>query len=221
VYVFWHAPQPGKKGEENRRVWVAISNDEGKTFAPERAASTKPTGACGCCGMRAFADAKGRLYALYRGAKEVKQRDMYLLTSTDKGKGFRGADIHPWSINTCPMSSEAFAEGPDHRVVAAWDTKGQVYFARIDPVTGKRSAPVPAPGAGKGRKHPAVAVNARGEVILAWTEGMGWNRGGSVAWQVYDRDGKPTAERGHAPGVPVWSLVAVFARPDGRFAVLY
>jgi hypothetical protein len=80
---------------------------------------------------------------------------------------------------------------------------------------------VAAPGAGKGRKHPAVAVNARGETILAWTEGMGWNRGGSVAWQVYDKEGKPAAERGHAAGVPVWSLVAVFVRPDGRFAVVY
>ena len=33
----------------------------------------------------------------------------------------------------------------------------------------------------KGRKHPVVAGNARGETILAWTEGVGWNRGGSVA----------------------------------------
>jgi hypothetical protein len=106
-------------------------------------------------------------------------------------------------------------------VVAAWETKEQVYFARIDPKTGKRSAAVAAPGAGHGRKHPAVAVNGKGEILLAWTEGVGWNRGGSVAWQVYDHDGKPTAERGHAAGVPVWSLVAAFVRPDGRFVIVY
>jgi hypothetical protein len=221
VYVFWHAPEPGKKGEDNRKVWVAISTDDGKTFAAERAASTKPTGSCGCCGLRAFADSKGKVYALYRGARDMTQRDMYLLTSTDKGKKFHSADIHPWSINTCPMSSEAFAEGPGGRVVGAWDTKGQVYFADIDPRTGKRSAAVAAPGAAHGRKHPAVAVNDKGETILVWTEGMGWNRGGSLAWQVYDKDGKPTAQRGHAAGVPVWSLVAVFIRPDGRFAIVY
>jgi hypothetical protein len=221
VYVFWHAPDPGKKGEDNRRVWVAVSTDEGKTFAPEKAASSEPTGACGCCGMRAFADGKGKVYALYRGARDSEQRDMYLLTSADRGKKFVGEDVHPWKINACPMSSEAFAEGPGGLVVAAWDTKGQVYFSRIDPKTGKRSAPVAAPGAGKGRKHPAVAVNARGEMVLAWTEGMGWERGGSLAWQVYDRDGKPTAERGRAAGVPVWSLVAAFVRPDGRFVIVY
>jgi RNA polymerase sigma factor (sigma-70 family) len=220
VYVFWHAPDPGKKGEDNRRVWVAVSTDEGKTFAPERAASTEPTGACGCCGMRAFADGKGTVYALYRGATDEGQRDTYLLTSADKGKKFVGEDVHPWKVNTCPMSSEAFAQGPGV-VVAAWDTKGQVYFSRIDPKTGKRSAPVAAPGAGHGRKHPSVAVNGKGEILLAWTEGMGWERGGSVAWQVYDRDGKPTAERGRAAGVPVWSLVAAFVRPEGRFVIVY
>jgi RNA polymerase sigma factor (sigma-70 family) len=221
VYVFWHAPDPGKRGEDNRKVWVAVSTDEGKTFAAERAASTKPTGACGCCGLRAFADSKGRVYTLYRGAKDVTQRDMYLLTSTDRGKSFTSADVDPWSIKTCPMSSEAFAEGPGGRVVGAWETSGEVYFADVNPKTGKRSTPVAAPGTAHGRKHPAVAVNARGETILVWTEGMGWNRGGSLAWQVYDRDSKTTAQHGHASGVPVWSLVAVFVRPDGRFAIVY
>jgi hypothetical protein len=221
VYVFWHAPEPGKKGEDNRRVWVAVSTDEGKTFAPEKAASTDPTGACGCCGLRAFADAKGTVYALYRGAKGGSQRDTYLLTSADKGKTFQGEDVHPWSIDLCPMSSESFAAGPEGPVVGAWETKGQVYFTRIDPKTGKSSDPVAAPGEGKGRKHPAVAVNAKGEVILAWTEGMGWEKGGSVAWQVFDKDGAPTEERGRAAGVPVWSLVAIYVRPDGRFVVVY
>jgi hypothetical protein len=221
VYIFWHAPDPGKRGEDNRRVWVAVSTDDGKTFAAEKAAFTEPTGACGCCGLRAFADGKGTVYALYRGARNVRQRDMYLLTSADRGKSFEGEKVHAWSIDTCPMSSEAFAAGPEGPVVATWETKGQVYFARIDPKTGKRSAPVAPPGDGQGRKHPAVAVNGKGEMILAWTEGMGWERGGSVAWQVYDRDSKPTEERGRAAGVPVWSLVGTFVRPDGKFVVVY
>ena len=53
------------------------------------------------------------------------------------------------------------------------------------------------------------------------TEGMDWNRGGSLAWQVFDKQGKLTGERGSARGVPVWSLIAVFARPDGGFTILY
>jgi hypothetical protein len=221
VYVFWHSPGPDKRGEQNRRVWVAVSTDDGKTFAAEKAAIEEPTGACGCCGMRGFADSKGTVYALYRGAKTPEQRDMYLLTSLDKGKQFRGEDIHPWPVSTCPMSSEAFAEGPDGLVVAAWETKGQVYFSRVDAKVGKRPPALAAPGTGQSRQHPAVAVNAQGETLLVWTEGMGWNKGGSVAWQVYDKNGTATETRGHAAGVPVWSLVGAFVRPDGRFAVIY
>ena len=96
-----------------------------------------------------------------------------------------------------------------------------MYYARIDPLTGKRSQPVAAPGSARGRKYPAVAGNAKGETILVWTEGMGWNRGGSLAWQVYDAADNPTSRKGTADGVPTWSLVAVFARPDGGFTVIY
>jgi hypothetical protein len=220
VYVAWHAPQPGTRGEDNRWVWVARSTDEGKTFARERRANDEPTGACGCCGMRAFADSRGAVRLLYRSAREVVHRDTYLLTSTDGGSRFADVKLHEWNEGGCPMSSYAFAEGAAG-VLAAWETKGQVYYARIDPATGKRSPPLAAPGEAKGRKHPAVAGNARGETILVWTEGMGWERGGSLAWQVFDRDGRPTAEKGRTAGVPTWSLVAVFARPDGGFTILY
>jgi hypothetical protein len=221
VYVLWHAPTPGKKGEVNRRVWVAASTDEGKTFAAEKPATDEPTGACGCCGLRAFADAQGTIYTLYRGAVTAKQRDMYLLASTDLGKTFRAQDVHPWAIDICPMSSEAFAQGPKGRVLAAWETDGQVYFTQLDPGNGKRSEPVAAPGPAANRKHPALAINANGETLFAWTEGMGWNRGGTLVWQVFDRNDRPTDIRGRAPGVPTWSLVAAFVRPDGRFAVVY
>jgi hypothetical protein len=220
VYVTWHAPAPGEKGEGKRCVWVARSSDDGKTFAAEKRANADPTGACGCCGLRAFADSKEAVYVLYRTAREDVHRDMYLLASSDKGEHFRGDKVQEWQVTTCPMSSEAFAEGAGG-VLAAWETDGQVYYCRIDPATGKRSPPVAAPGRAKGRKHPALAVNARGETLLVWTEGMGWDRGGAVAWQVFDKDDKPTGASGRADGVPTWSLVAAFARPDGSFTILY
>jgi hypothetical protein len=220
VYVAWHAPEPGVKGEDKRRVWVAHSTDEGKTFARETPASGEGTGVCGCCGMRAFSDARGNVYFLYRSATQEVHRDTYLLTSKDHADKFRPDKLQEWNIGTCPMSSFALAE-TSAGVVAAWETDGQVSFARIDPESGQRSEPVAAPGAGKGRKHPVIAGNARKDTIFVWTEGTGWNKGGAVAWQVFDQNGKPTAERGRSDGVPVWSMAAVFARPDGGFTVLY
>jgi hypothetical protein len=223
VYVAWHGlPVDSERGEINRKVWVAHSTDEGKTFAREVPAWTKRTGACGCCGLRAFADHKGGVYVLYRGATEQgTQRAMYLIGSGDHGKTFDEALVHPWKIERCPMSSEAFAEGPGG-VLAAWETQGQVYFTRIDTPSGKASPPQAAPGTGHGRKHPAVAVNGRGAMILVWTEGTGWERGGALAWQVYDAKGEPTAERGHLAGaIPVWGLPTVVARPDNVFEIIY
>jgi len=50
VYVIWHAPQLGNtNGEAGRAVFVARSNDEGKTFQRESLATSDSTGACGCC----------------------------------------------------------------------------------------------------------------------------------------------------------------------------
>src|SRR5258707_15269901 len=57
VYVAWHASKPGNtNGEAGRALFVAHSANEGKTFASEKLATRKPTGACSCCGMKAFAD---------------------------------------------------------------------------------------------------------------------------------------------------------------------
>jgi hypothetical protein len=76
---------------------------------------------------------------------------------------------------------------------------------------------VAAPGVAKGRKHPRVAFNSKGDLLVAWTEGTGWQRGGALAWQLYSRGGKLTSVAGLLPGVPVWSFGAPFATdPDGN-----
>lgn len=59
-------------------------------------------------------------------------------------------------------------------------------------------------------------------MILVWTEGTGWNRGGALEWQVYDKTGKATSESGRRPGaIPVWGLPTVVAESDGRFTILH
>jgi hypothetical protein len=202
-----------------RVVFVARSMDEGKTFQREKEAISKPTGACGCCGLRAFADSAGVVYILYRGASETVNRDEILLISPQPGAEFQIAYSHPWEIPTCVMSSATLAESKD-RVWAAWETTGQVYFASVNPKTLQVSEPIAPPGSTK-RKHPAVAANANGDTLFVWTEGTGWAKGGAVAWQLYDKDGNATSERGRADGVPVWGLATTFAKSDGGFVIVY
>lgn len=220
VYVAWHGQARGSSGEGNRRAWVARSTDDGETFAAEVAAWSRPTGACGCCGTAAWADSKGSAYLLYRAATGGVDRGMVLLTSRDRGGHFDGESLDSWRIAACPMSTVSFSEG-EPGVVAAWETKGQVYSCRIDRETGERTLPISPPGGDGSRKHPTVAVNSRGETLLAWTEGTSWQKGGSLAWQVFDKAGRPLGPPGRAAGaVPVWGLASAIARLDGSFTIV-
>ncbi len=220
VYVAWHAFTPGLSGEADRRVWLTHSTDDGSTFSVESAASEASTGTCGCCAVGAFADRRGTLYILYRAATDTVHRDTYLLTSRDNGASFMTEKLQEWNIGACPMSTYTLGEG-NGGVFAAWETDGQVQWVRIDPVNGSRSPIMGPAGTLKNRKHPVLATNAQGEMLLAWTEGTGWNKGGGLAWQLFDKDARPTGEQGRAPGVPTWSMAAAFARRDGGFSIIY
>lgn len=221
VYVAWHAPKPGRpeEDESERAVFIARSRDAGKTFANEVPATSKPTGACACCGMRIFADSSGAAYLMYRGAATGVDRDALLLTSGAPGKDFVVVHRHPWKVTTCPMSSATLTEIKDG-VLAAWETAGQVYWAKVNPKTSAVSSPV-RPAGETARKHPVAVGNDRGEILLAWTEGTAWEKGGSVAWQLYDNLFQPTAEKGSCEGVPAWSLVTAVAAREGEFLIIY
>lgn len=219
VYVVWHAM--GKvAGEAHRRVYLALSMDAGRTFSREVPVSPAALGACGCCGMRAFVDRQGALFILYRAAAESIHRNMTLLVSRDRGRTFRSEEISAWKLNACPMSTDYLSEGRQ-QVLAAWEKAGEVYFNKIDPRTLQLSSPLGAPGKSDDRKHPAVTANPSGEVLLAWTEGTGWKKGGSLAWQLFSRSGQPIGPQGHASGVPVWDMPSVFAGPQGNFTIAY
>jgi hypothetical protein len=76
--------------------------------------------------------------------------------------------------------------------------------------------PVPAPAEVKGRKHPRLAINNRGEVVFVWPEATGWQRGGSFARQLYDRSGRPTSDKGAMRGIPAWSFSARVINPKSE-----
>jgi hypothetical protein len=218
VYIVWHAapPETASEGETARRVYIASSSDEGATFsaeAPVRLA--EQPGACGCCGLRAFASDGGSLAILFRSAGEKVHRDVHLLRSTDHGTTFTDTTLDTWRLNACPMTTASIIQGPSGPILA-WESRRQVFWAfasDLKPVSPEGDAE---------RRYPALAANANGEVLLAWTEGMTWGQGGSVHWQAFDSTGKPLPNTaGSQNGVPAWSLVAAFAEGDGAFTVVY
>ncbi len=226
VYVAWHAPEKHHAGgghgadEEDRKVWVARSRDDGKTFDPEIAAIPKRTGVCACCGLNVVAADGGRVFITFRSATEKVNRDIHVLASNDFGKTFEIATVDPWRVGTCVMSTAAFtAHGTS--VLAAWETQNQIRVAALGgKISDQRKLSIP--GEAKSRKHPAVAVNGRGEYAVAWAEGTGWNKGGTIVWQVFDAKGKPMPDRaGRLDGLPAWSVPAVVAGKDDEFRIVH
>jgi len=218
VYVAWHAPKPGNtNGEAGRAVFVTHSSDEGKTFRRETVATSKPTGACGCCGMRAFADNSGAVYILYRAAAELVNRNETLLVSRNHGADFEIAYSHAWKVSTCPMSSAFISQTPTD-ILAAAETHGRVFFVRVDPKTGQTSSPV---SPDTQAKHPVAVANSKGEILFVWAEGTGWNKAGDVAYQLFDKENKPLSEKGRAEGLKPWSLPTAFAESDENFTIIY
>jgi hypothetical protein len=215
VFVFWHA---GAVEDAGRAVYLAISGDGGDSFEPPRPVSARSEGACACCSLAALHDRHGDLFVSYRGARDNIGRGQRLLTSTDAGQTFADDVIDPWELGACPVSVTTLAEGPEG-VRVAWETAGQVFVAH----TGRlETAVAPAGEARFRRKSPAVAINGRGDTLLAWGDAPGWRAGGTLHWQVFDADDRPRGEAtGEQGTIPSGSAAAAVARRDGTFVVLY
>jgi hypothetical protein len=220
VYALWQARRPGgPDGEAGRALFLARSSDDGASFQTEVQALSEPTGACPCCGMRAFADSTGAIYALFRAADGGPDRNELLLVASKPGAEFRVAGEYKWRTSTCPMSSASLSAAHGG-ALAAWETAGQVYCATVNPRTLHVSRPL-SPVGGQTKKHPVAVANQEGGILLVWLEGNGWAKGGELAWQVYGPDGQPAGDRGRADGVAPWSLATAYAKPNGDFVIIY
>lgn len=219
VYVAWHAPNGGED-EASRDVWVTRSRDDGITFDAETSALPEKVGVCGCCGMRIHAGADGKVFIAFRSAREKVHRDIHLLASDDYGKTFRVDAVDRWEIGTCAMSTASLAES-SAGLLGVWETKERVRLARL-PANSPAAPIVSIPGQDAPGKHPSVAVNSRGDTLVAWAIGTGWNKGGAVAWQTFDREGRAVPSlAGRRQGLPVWSVPAVVALRDGTFRIFF
>lgn len=218
VQVIWHAAPIGAGHEEKYRgVYVAKSADHGRTFAREVRINPVP-GTCGCCGLDAFLDRRGRLLTLYRGVNDI-QRDMMLLVGNQPADA-KSSVVGPWAVRTCPMSAAAFAFTPGG-VAGAWEVDGNIHLGRIAPDKPSLKNRTRIHRNAR-QRHPAIAVNSDGLMLVAWSENTGWKKGGALAWHLYDAQGKPTARKSRRThGVPKWSFASTVAHPDGSFEIIH
>ena len=214
VYVFWHA---GGREDADRVVHMTASHDGGDTFGPVRRVSQSGEGACGCCNMAALAGGSGEVHVSYRSARENIRRDQRLLVSGDAGRTFEDRPIDEWEIGACPVTTTTLSAAPGAARVA-WETDGRVYYAPVDRLDER----VEPDGAARfRRKNPVVAVNSRGDTLLAWGDGPGLRAGGTLHWRLFDAGGRPLGEQGDATTVPSGSAPAAIVKPDDSFLLLF
>lgn len=191
------------------KLYANVSHDNGETFASfvELDPRYNP---CNCCTTSAAYGEDGRLAVLYREETD-NERDMYLvLWDQDRGQMTRRrVSRTPWKVDACPMTYYTISAARGG-LVAAWPTRGQIYFARLD----GRGDPVPPAEI----QTPGMSGMRTGVLVLSAPDGstlVAWKKGAQLAWQLYSSDGRPSGEPGTAesPGNGAAGVVS----KDGRF----
>jgi hypothetical protein len=174
------------------KLYANFSEDSGRTFTPnaELDASYDP---CNCCTTRTTYGPNGDLAILYR-EKANDDRDMYLIIRDRSGHLKRTRiSTTPWHVNACPMTYYALTSTADG-YVAAWPTKGDIYFARIDRYgTVLQPGEIKTPGHSGMRSGVVALPGAKGSTLIAW------KREGELSWQMYNAQGVATSVSGSLP----------------------
>ena len=166
------------------KIYVTSSQDNGETFKEALLAPTADP--CECCASRALFSANSVLSIAYR-EKANNMRDMYVLRKEIADPTFTRQKISsiPWQINGCPMTGTFLASARSGQVMA-WETKGQISYARLDSTDSLASA-----------KEIKVAPKGKWPIGLAAPDGtvlVSWKNGTNVFWQLRDPADKPIGE---------------------------
>ena len=194
------------------KLFAMVSRDSGNTFTAS--AELNPAwNPCDCCTTSAAYGSDGRLALLYR-EETGNDRDIYVALwdqSRDAQPSRTRVSSTGWKIEGCPMTY--FTITPTATgYVAAWPTKGRVYFTRLD----KDGAVLP-PGE---IRTPGTSGMRMGVLALSAADGatlVAWKNKEVLGWQLYDAKGQPQGNPGSAtsPG----NGAAGVALPNGRFVL--
>lgn len=210
VAVIWPAHGSGNS-EQQRLLYAAWSQNGGDAFAKPIPLNAATPGICACCDIDAGFNAAGELQVLYRNASNSGRHATLLSQAKD---AFVVTEIDTWLVNQCPMST-FHVEGANPNSLMVWQTKNQILWSQIG-AQKKHTAS----GKGKNRKHPVIVANKDGVLCLAFSEGTGWNRGGSVECQVMSADGVLLAAQ-RFDGLKPWSTPALVVQANGNFLITY
>jgi hypothetical protein len=192
------------------KLFVNFSRDGGITFTPNAEINNTYL-PCECCTTSPVYGSEGNLAVLYR-ERTNNERDLYVVILDKDGRTSRTrVSSTPWKIDGCPMTYYMLAAARDG-YVAAWPTRGDIYFARLD-AHGKVLPPgeIKTPGRSSMRSGVVALSAPDGRSLVAWKHDE------ELGWQVYDADGRPEGAPGSAKS-PGKGAAGVVDR-NGRFVL--
>ncbi len=116
--------------EPNAELYFAVSNDDGKTFLPNKKVAGD---ICPCCKVE-MAAAGGKLHISWRQVLPGDMRHIAVASSADNGETFGQTTIvsdDKWHINACPVSGAPLAAGENDTLKVAWYTAGEAGAAGL------------------------------------------------------------------------------------------
>lgn len=163
------------KPEPNAELYFAVSNDGGKTFAPNKKIAGD---VCPCCKTSLLAASDGHLYVSWRQVLPGDFRHIAVAVSADAGNSFTAPTIvsdDRWQISACPVSGPAMIEDSDKFLKIAWFTAGMagkhgIYWAESKDF-GKTFSPRILVSENASNGTPSLIFDASKANRIVWTEG--------------------------------------------------
>jgi hypothetical protein len=175
IYVAWLDERNKTANSRGAEIWMATSDDGGKTFSPDHKIVSD---VCECCRTALVTDKNGTVFISYRmvPANGPMLRDIVVARSVDGGKTFSPTIVSKdgWDLNACPIAGATMAMDLAGNIHVVWFTEDKgtpslLYASSSD--GGKSFGPARAfdPGQ-KLAKHAHVTAIGANQIAVAWDD---------------------------------------------------
>lgn len=121
ILVAWIDERSKTKSDRGAEIWMAVSEDRGQTFSPDRRIASD---VCECCRTVMQIDQAGNIFIAYRTVPRTGKmlRDIVITRSSNGGKSFTPAIVSQdgWEINGCPVVGPGMTIDPNGVITLTW-----------------------------------------------------------------------------------------------------
>lgn len=221
IFVAWIDERSKTANDRGAEIWMAISDDHGRTFTHDRKVVS---GVCECCRTALAIDSAGRIYLSYRSVPLTgpMYRDIAVARSDDGGKTFTSAIVShdSWELNACPIAGATMTIDSSDRIHVIWYTAGgsldRLFMASSTDHGATFSKPAIFDSTQKLAKHAHAVSVSSGRILAAWDDVNGTS---SVKWGFLDSTKPSIPISGTEPNAS-YPIIAISGNRIGLVALL-